>query len=128
MASIKGERDIAVGNVIGSCLFNLLAVLGLAAAVSPGGINVSPTALEFDIPIMIAVTIACLPIFFTGYTIARWEGFVFLGYYLAYTTFLLLNAAQHAALATFGQAMFWFVIPLTVLTIVVTVARQLHRA
>lgn len=83
MASIKGERDIAVGNVIGSCLFNLLAVLGLAAIVAPEGINVATSALRFDIPIMIAATIACLPIFLTGYSIARWEGLVFFGYYVA---------------------------------------------
>ena len=74
MASIKGERDIAVGNVIGSNLFNILAVLGLAALVAPDGINVASSALRFDIPVMIVVAVACLPIFFTGYSIARWGG------------------------------------------------------
>lgn len=127
IASIKGERDIAVGNVVGSCLFNLLAVLGLAGLVAPDGINVPASALRFDIPIMLAATIACLPIFFTGFTIARWEGFVFLGYYIAYTAFLLLNTAGHDALETFNQAMLWFVIPLTTITIVVTVMRQLQN-
>lgn len=127
MASLKGERDIAVGNVVGSCLFNLLAVLGLAAVVAPDGIAVSATALRFDFPIMIAATIACLPIFFTGYAIARWEGFVFLGYYVAYTAFLLLAAAEHAALQTFNLAMYTVVIPLTALTLAVTVLRQFGR-
>ncbi|GAB3552566.1 calcium/sodium antiporter [Noviherbaspirillum agri] len=127
MASIKGERDIAVGNVIGSGLFNILAVLGVAAMVSPEGINVAQSAMRFDIPIMIAASIACLPIFFTGYTIERWEGVVFFGYYIAYTTFLILAAAEHRALDTFNLALTWFVVPLTVITLAVTVARQLRR-
>lgn len=127
MASIKGERDIAVGNVVGSCLFNILAVLGLAAIVAPEGINVASSALRFDIPIMIAATIACLPIFLTGYTIARWEGLVFFGYYIAYTIFLILSAAEHDALDTFNLAIIWFVAPLTVITLLVTVTRHLQR-
>lgn len=127
MAGIKGERDIAVGNVIGSCLFNVLAVLGLAALLAPAGVQVAPSALRFDIPVMIATMIACLPIFFTGYTIARWEGFVFLGYYIAYTAFLIMTAAEHDALATFSIAMRWFILPLTVLTLMVTATRQLRR-
>ncbi|MGL6140699.1 MAG: calcium/sodium antiporter, partial [Planktothrix sp.] len=54
VATIRGERDIAVGNVIGSNIFNILAVLGLSSAVSPEGINVSTAALNLDIPVMIA--------------------------------------------------------------------------
>ena len=128
MASIKGERDIAVGNVVGSCLFNILAVLGLAAIVAPEGINVATSALRFDIPIMIAATIACLPIFLTGYTIARWEGVVFFGYYIAYTVFLILSTAEHDALDTFNLAIMWFVAPLTVITLLVTVTRHFRRS
>ncbi len=74
LASIRGERDIAVGNVIGSCLFNILCVLGLGAMVSPVGITVPAEALEFDIPVMIAVAVACLPILGRGHRISRWEG------------------------------------------------------
>lgn len=127
MASIKGERDIAVGNVVGSCLFNILAVLGLAAIVAPEGINVATSAVRFDIPIMIAATIACLPIFLTGYTIARWEGVVFFGYYIAYTAYLILSAAEHDALDTFNLAIIWFVAPLTIITLLVTTTRHFRR-
>lgn len=124
MASLKSERDIAVGNVVGSNIFNLLAVLGLAALAAPAGVNVAPAAFDFDFPVMIAVAVACLPIFFTGYTIARWEGFVFLGYYAAYTAYLFLAANQHDALPVFSNVMFYFVIPLTALTLAVTVYRS----
>lgn len=123
MASVKGERDIAVGNVIGSNIFNLLAVLGLAAIVAPAGVNVALAALDFDIPVMIAAAVACLPIFFTGYQIARWEGFVFLGYYVAYAAYLILASAQHDALPAFSNVMLLFVIPITLLTLAIAVYR-----
>jgi cation:H+ antiporter len=124
LATLRGERDIAVGNVVGSNIFNILCVLGLGSVVAPAGIPVPPGALTFDFPVMIAVAIATLPIFITGYTIARWEGAVFLAYYVAYTVYLVLDATEHDALNEFGAAMTWFVLPLTALTL----ALSLHRA
>lgn len=126
LAVARGQRDIAVGNAVGSNVFNLLAVLGVTGIVAPGGIPVARGALDFDIPVMIAVTVACLPIFFTGHLIARWEGALFLGYYVAYTTYLLLDAAGHDALAPFSTIMLWFVVPLTVVTLVGTVISALR--
>jgi cation:H+ antiporter len=123
LASMRGERDIAVGNVVGSNIFNLLSVLGLTALVSPESIPVPPAALAFDIPVMLAVAVACLPIFFTGYVIARWEGLLFLGYYVAYTLYLILNATNRAALPLFETVMLAFVIPLTVVTLAVLALR-----
>ncbi|MBS3939714.1 MAG: calcium/sodium antiporter [Actinobacteria bacterium] len=124
-ATIRGERDIAVGNVIGSNIFNILAVLGLGSLVAPDGIPVPDGALSFDIPIMIGVAIACLPIFFTGYAIARWEAAVFLGYYLAYIAYLVVDASGHGLANHLAAAITWFVLPLTVLTVAITVIR--HR-
>ncbi len=126
MAAIKGERDIAVGNVVGSNIFNILAVLGASAAVSSEGVAVAVSAMWFDIPVMIAVAVACLPIFFTGYSIARWEGGLFLGYYVLYTTYVVLAATGYAGLPTFRTAMVWLVIPLTVITLAVIVTRELR--
>jgi len=127
IASIRGERDIAVGNVVGSNIFNILAVLGLSAAVSGGGLPVSTSALSFDIPVMIAVALACLPIFFTGNVISRWEGFVFLGYYIAYTVYLILSASHHDAMPFFSHTMMWFVVPITVLTLIVVTVRTIRK-
>jgi cation:H+ antiporter len=126
VASIKGEREIAVGNVVGSNIFNILAVLGITAVIAPTGVAVAPAALTLDLPVMTAVAFACLPIFFTGHRIARWEGLVFLAYYAVYTTYLALAATQHASLATFGMVMAWFVLPLTVVTLVVTSYRAIR--
>lgn len=120
LASYRGERDIAVGNVIGSSIFNILAVLGLSALVVPSGIHVPPAALHFDIPVMIATFVACLPIFVTGHVISRWEGTLFVGYYAAYTTYLILDTTAHDALPVFSQMMLIFIIPLTAITLVIS--------
>jgi cation:H+ antiporter len=127
VAALRGQRDIAVGNVVGSNIANILFVLGGAALLSPAPIQVPPEALAFDIPFMLAVTIACLPIFFTGYVIHRWEGIVFLGYYLAYVAYLILDAVEHDALAGFSWWMVAFVVPLTVIALVVSVILYLRE-
>lgn len=124
MASIRGERDIAVGNVVGSNIFNILCVLGLSSIVSPAGITVAPSALSFDIPVMIAVALACLPIFFAGRIISRGNGALLFGYYIAYTVFLVMSATANPALTTFAQAMLWFVLPLTVITLGIGAVRE----
>jgi cation:H+ antiporter len=124
----RGEGDMAVGNVVGSNIFNLLVVLGATAAVAPDGVAVSAAALRFDLPVMTAVAVACLPIFFTGHCIQRWEGALFFGYYVAYTAYLLLDASGHDALPAFSAAMMAFVVPLTVITLaIVTLRAWRHR-
>ena len=123
VASIRGERDIAVGNVLGSNIFNILAVLGVAGIVAPDGIIVPDSAIAFDLPVAIAVAFACLPIFYSGNRINRWEGFLFVFYYLTYTGYLVLDAINHDSLPIYSTVMLFFVIPLTVITIV-TVALQ----
>jgi cation:H+ antiporter len=125
VASIRGERDIAVGNVVGSNIFNILAVLGLSALFAPGGIKVSSSALHFDIPVMIAVAVACLPIFFTGNIIARWEGALFFCYYLAYTAYLIIGSKHHDILPVFSYVMMVFVIPITILTLIIISIRSI---
>ncbi len=126
MATLRNERDIAVGNIVGSNLFNILAVLGGASLIAPDGIAAPASIIAFDGPVMLAVAVACLPIFFTGYRIDRWEGAVFFGYYIAYVAYLILNASGHAALPLYSQVMLYFVVPLTVLTLLVSLWRVIH--
>lgn len=92
MASLRGHRDLAVGNVVGSNIFNILAVLGASAFVSPSGIAVAQSALKFDFPVMFLVSLICIPIFFTGKEISRKEGFFLIACYVAYTVVLILLA------------------------------------
>jgi cation:H+ antiporter len=127
-AAIKGERDIAVGNVVGSNTFNILGCLGLSSLVSgSAGLGVPPSVLAFDIWVMLAVALACLPVFMTGREIARWEGGVFVAYYAAYVAYLILAAQQHDALGAFSAAMMSFVIPITLVTLVVVLLRKPTR-
>ncbi|MEA3300087.1 MAG: calcium/sodium antiporter [Pseudomonadota bacterium] len=124
VAALRGERDIAVGNVVGSNLFNLLGIGGIAALVTPGGLEVVAPLLHLDLPVMVAVAFACLPIFATGHRIARWEGALFIGYYAAYVSYLILASTGHAALSAFSGVMLGFVLPITVVTLAVLWTRQ----
>jgi cation:H+ antiporter len=127
IAALRGERDIAVGNVVGSNIFNVMGVLGLASLVSPGGVEVAAPVVNFDLPVMVAVAFAALPIFFTGGVINRFEGAVFLGYYLAYTAYLILAATQHDALPEFSTVLLYFALPLTALTLIVVSVQEVRR-
>ena len=112
--------------MIGSNLFNVLGCLGLAGLVASDPLTVAPAVIAFDLPVMVAVAIACLPIFFTGAAVARWEGLVFLGYYGAYMGYLILAANEHDALPLFSRAMMGFVVPITVITLLVVAGRALR--
>ena len=127
VAAMRGQRDIAVGNVVGSNVFNILAVLGAAGIASGVGLPVSEAARNFDLWVMLAVAFACLPIMITGREIARWEGVVFLAYYAAYTAWLVLQAQQHASVPAFSGIMLGYVMPITVITIVVSIVRSNGR-
>ena len=125
VAAARGHRDLAVGNAVGSNLFNILGVLGTSSLLAP--IAVSDTALKFDIPFMLATAIACLPIFINGFVIKRWEGFVFVGYYVAYLVWLGLDASSSSVHTYFQTAMLTFVIPLTVMTLAIVGGRSVKH-
>lgn len=125
LATLRGHSEIAVGNVVGSNILNILAVLGFSSMVAPEGIAVSRDALLLDIPVMIAVAVACLPIFFTQYRIDRWEGYLFVGYYVAYTVYLILHATVPERGHTFALILLFFVVPLTTVTLLIAVVRAL---
>ena len=111
-ASLRGERDLAVGNAVGSNVFNALGVLGAGAAVS-GAIPVPSGLYALDFPVMMAVALICLPVFLTGSTISRAEGSVFLLYYVAYVLYLVLHATDHALHDEFGALVLTVVLPAT---------------
>lgn len=124
-AAFKGERDIAVGNAVGSSTLKILGCLGLSGLLAgSAGLTVPSSVLAFDIWVMLAVALASLPIFLSGREIARWEGGVFLAYYAAYVTYIIMSAQEHAALPTYSAVMMGFVIPLTVITLVVSLIRR----
>ncbi|BDZ41439.1 hypothetical protein GCM10025865_07380 [Paraoerskovia sediminicola] len=127
IAVLRGQRDLAVGNVVGSCIANIGLVLAVPALLSADGIPVPDAALALDIPLMVAAAVALAPVAFTGFTVQRWEGALFVGLYAAYMTTVVLDAAGHDALSGFTWVMTAFVLPLVVLTLATTVAYDLGR-
>lgn len=111
VAACKGERDIAVGNVVGSNIFNILTVLGLSSIIAPNGIAVPSQAISFDIPVMIAVALSALPIFFIGYKIGRLGATFFLSFYVAYVLYLILGAKNAQSFPLYHQVMVHYVAP-----------------
>ncbi len=127
VAAARGERELAIGNAVGSNLFNILAVLGITATISPSALPIPDSAVSLDIPIMLAVAFACLPIFANGFNLKRWEGIVFLGFYVSYLAWLVLDASNHDARDSYAVAMLGFVVPLVVLTMAVLAVWERRR-
>jgi cation:H+ antiporter len=123
MAAVRGERDIAVGNVIGSNTFNILGCLGLSGIMSANGLGMSSAVLNFDLWVMLAVAFACLPAFMLRNEIGRRRGLMFLAFYAAYVAYLILGAQDHDALDEFSAVMLSFVLPITIVTLVAMVIR-----
>jgi len=127
-AAVRGERDIAVGNVVGSSTLNILGCLGIAGVVSRDGLGMSPAVLNFDLWVMLAVSFACLPVFMLRSEIGRRRGLMFLAFYVAYVAYLILGAKEHDALDEFSAVMLSFVLPITIVTLVAMVIRGQSRA
>ena len=128
MAAYRGERDIAVGNVVGSNIFNLLLILGVATLTGRGQLELPPSILRFDLPVMLAAAVALAPIALVRGQLARWEGAFFLAAYVAYIAYLVLDSTGHDALPAFSLAMVEFVLPLVVVTLGVLLVQGLRRS
>ena len=126
----RGDPGLVLGNVVGSNIANLGLVLGLPALLpppgdAPAGIPVPGAVIALDAPLMIAAMVALLPVAFTGYVIARWEGGAFVALYAAYIAYVVLAASQHDALEGFTLVMAGFVLPLVAVVAVGLVAFEL---
>jgi cation:H+ antiporter len=115
LAAMRGQRDIAVGNVLGSNLFNLLGVLGLAGVLAPAGIPVSQEALSLDLPVMLVSALVLVPICWNGFMIKRWEGFLLMAYYFAYIAYLVVKA-NDSDITDLMRTAGLIVVPLTLVT------------
>ncbi len=127
LAAVRGERDIAVGNIVGSNLFNSTVVLGVSSVIPQEGISLAASVVRFDFPVMTGVAIVCLPLFFTGGIISRREGVLLLGYYVAYTAYLYLASTHHDSLPGFSFAMLYVLLPLTAVFLGVVALRDILR-
>jgi len=127
MASIKGERDIAIGNIVGSNIFNIFSVLGISALVAPDGIRVAAQAMQFDIPVMLAISVLCLPLFYIGFSISRARGAMLLAWYVGYVCYLVMQGNDSPSLPTL-VAMFYVALPLTLIWLSLGCIKQWRAA
>ncbi len=114
-AARKGKADIAVANVMGSNLYNMLLTLGLTLVIAPNILEVSENAISLDLPFMVAVSIACIPIFIAGFNLTRMDGSIFLFYYITYLSYLVFDALGSAIVEPMQTIMTFAVIPATII-------------
>jgi cation:H+ antiporter len=128
LATIKGERDIAVGNVVGSNIFNILGVLGLSGLVAKDGLQASSFVQDVDVPVMILAAAICLPVFFSGRNLMhRYEGFGFVLAYVVYVTYLVWNSSDSGAPDWYVDIVWFAAVPLAVVVVLVTAWRDRHH-
>lgn len=127
MATLKGERDIAIGNVVGSNIFNILSVLGLSGLVAPTALLAGEQMAAIDIPVMLGVTVLCAPLFFTGAMVSRAEGALFLILYVAYVWFLLALALAFDYLPQLQTGILYGLVPAVVLFVLISLVLDLRR-
>lgn len=125
VATIRGERDIAVGNVVGSNVFNILCVLGLSGLVSPMPLLAGAQLAQLDIPVMLGVALLCVPLFFTGAILDRIEGALFLVLYICYVWYLIALAMTLSYIGTLQTIILYGVVPVVVLYVLISLVR--HR-
>lgn len=127
VATRRGERDIAVGNIVGSNIFNLLAVLG-ASAVASGGLSVPPASVATDWPVMLLVTLVALPALALGLSVRRWEGCLLLLGYVGYIVYLALDATASPAAPAARFWLFGGLVASAVIVVAVGMASGRRRA
>lgn len=126
LAAVRGQRDIAVGNVIGSNTFNILLCLGAAGVASPEGLGVGPHVLALDLWVMLGVAALTIPLFITGFVVTRMNALLLVVSYVAYTAYLVLDAQSNPAAAQLGEALIRYAIPAMLILLIVMMVRP-HR-
>ncbi|ABX08503.1 calcium/sodium antiporter [Prochlorococcus marinus] len=118
VASIRGQTDLAIGNVVGSSLLNQLLVLGSCALFSGSkGLNVEAILINRDFPIMVLTALACMPIFWTKGKISRREGGILLALYIVYLADQVLPHTLPTMHNEFRFVVIFFILPITLIVI-----------
>jgi cation:H+ antiporter len=127
MAALKGARDLAIGNIVGSNIFNIFSVLGFSGLAARGRLAVGPNILKVDIPVMIVVSLVCLPLFRSGYELSRGNGAVFFGSYVLFIVWTVLKATASPGLRILNGIMFEALFPALLIGIVVSLVLALRK-
>jgi cation:H+ antiporter len=89
VSTVRGDRSLALGNLMGSSVFNIALILGPTVLAAPGAVPVPDDVLALDLVLLVATAIVCVPAFFTDRRLSRWEGAAFIATYALYMTWLL---------------------------------------
>ena len=127
IAALRGERDLAVGNIIGSNLFNLRGVLGITSLIASMPLSISPNALDFDLPVMLGVAVLCLPLFYSGYRITRLEGILLLGLYAVYALHIVSFTTGMPLAGRLERLMFHYALPVLGVLVLISTLRAWRR-
>ncbi|MBL8091811.1 MAG: calcium/sodium antiporter [Anaerolineales bacterium] len=126
VAAFKGEGDISAGNVIGSNIFNILGVFGVAAATTPESIPVAAHVVTFDLPIAIFAAVVTLPVFVVDNYISRFDGLIFFSYFVFYNLYIVLRAVNNPSVSILETFLMAY-IPLTFFFFIAVAARYLWQ-
>lgn len=127
LAAVRhNQHELALGNVMGSCLFNIVAIPAAMALVSSSPLPVVNEAVSVDIPIMILAIVACLPFFFSGHRLSRMEGMLFLVYYAAYALMLYYRHVPGSVLSSYQTELGLLAVPIIVVTTVFVLVQVLR--
>lgn len=121
----NNEHELAIGNVLGSCLFNIIVVPAVMALINSHGLSISKEAEIIDIPVMILAAVSCLPIFFSNHRISRSEGALFLVYGTAYFILLYIRSASDSFLNLYKVEMGVTALGLVSITFVIITVRAI---
>jgi len=114
LAAIKGEKDLAVGSIVGSNILNILSVIGISGLFIPE-IPIQQSLLNIDMLVLLGISVLCVPFFYSGKIISRTEGAILFACYILYLTYLYLDSVQSDLFALFVQGIFYVVIPAVVI-------------
>lgn len=128
VAVLKGQRDIAIGNVVGSNIFNILCVLGVSGLVSPMPLSAGVQMATVDLPVMLAVAVLCFPLFFAGASLSRFEGVLFLALYIAYVWYMIAHTLSLAYLTVLQAGILFGLVPAVAGFALISLARDLWRS
>jgi len=123
LAAVRGEKDLAVGSIVGSNILNILSVIGISGLFI-SGIPVQDSLLQVEYIILMAVSVLCFPIFFTGRRIKRIEGAIFLSSYILYLFYLYLDSIASSFLPSFVQWVLFGFVPVVVLYVIVALINE----
>lgn len=118
LAAVRGEKDLAVGSIVGSNILNILSVIGISGLFI-AGIPVQDSLLEVEYIILMAVSILCFPLFFTGRKIKRIEGAIFLSSYILYLFYLYLDSITSSFMESFVQWVLYGFVPVVMLYVII---------